>query len=187
MWKRQVVDELKYIIELDGVGPVDNRPSMNKDGSPKKLCLERRKNGLFSRMNKKIWEKNQISIAGQFCFLWCVFFCFVFYYTTFYHFFIDRNLTWWAALITDPPPSSSTNWSFFFGLWDVTCYTWHMKHYVTCDTWKNRGWWTLSQSFRSLALTVCEYWCHVIRDTWHMTCDTWQATCDMWHVTHRGK
>ena len=134
MWKRQVVDEVKYIIELDGVGPVDNRPSMNKDGSPKKLCLERRKNGLFSRMNKKIWEKTKYPSESLDNFASCDTF-FFFNYTLFYHFFIDRNLTWWAALITDPPPSSSTNWSIFFACetWHVTHDTWHIMWHVTHD------------------------------------------------------
>ena len=42
-------------------------------------------------------------------------------------------------------------------IWHLTHDTWHM----TCDMWHltHRGWWTLSQNFRSLAITVWELWC----------------------------
>ena len=66
-----------------------------------------------------------------------------------------------GPLITDPPPTSSTTLSVFcfvvtHDTWRVTRDTWH----VTRDMWHmtHRGWWTLCQSFRSLALTVWKLW-----------------------------
>ena len=48
-------------------------------------------------------------------------------------------------------------------MWQVTSDIWHVTHdmwHMTCDTWNvtYRGWWTLSQNFSSLALTVWELW-----------------------------
>ena len=71
-------------------------------------------------------------------------------------------------------------------MWHVTPDKWHVTHdmwHGTCDMWHvtHRGWWTLSQNFRSLALTVLEKSHHVTCNT--VTCDTWHMTHDMWHVT----
>ena len=93
-------------------------------------------------------------------------------------------------------------WHVTYNMWHLTCDMWHVTHdiwsvthdmwSVTHDMWSmthdkwhvtHMVWWlwTLSQKFRSLALTVWKLWCHATCDMWHMTDDTRDMACDTWH------